>query len=95
MASGASIWMEEYISINGSVVGGVVYHNNTIYVATSENDKSNDIDQAWFDGENDDGVSDFNLNTHCIRYLEVTTIEDFGKSLPETNANKNLKNSRL
>ena len=42
VTSGASIWMEEYISINGSVVGGVVYHNNTIYVATSENDKSND-----------------------------------------------------
>ena len=57
----------------------------------NENDKSNDIDQAWFDGENDDGVSDFNLNTHCIRYLEVATIEDFGKSLPETNANKKFK----
>eukprot|EP00944_MAST-04C_sp_MAST-4C-sp1_P005801 g5801.t1 len=69
--------------------------NKSHFYKMNENDKSNDIDQAWFDGENDDGVSDFNLNTHCIRYLEVTTIEDFGKSLPETNANKNLKNSRL
>ncbi len=40
--SGESIWMEEYIRINGSIVGGVVYHNDVIYAATSENDKSND-----------------------------------------------------
>jgi len=40
--NGDSIWMEEYITINGSIVGGVVYHNGIIYVATSENDKSND-----------------------------------------------------
>ena len=61
----------------------------------NENDNYDDIDQAWFDGENDEGVSNSNLNIYCIRYLEVTTIEDFGKSLPETNTNKNLKNSRL
>ena len=40
--SGNSIWMEEYVRINGSIVGGVVYHNDIIYAATSENDKSND-----------------------------------------------------
>ena len=61
----------------------------------NDNDNYDDIDQAWLDGENDEGVSNSNLNTYCIRYLEVAAIEDFGKSLAETNTNKNLKNSRL
>ena len=42
VANAESIWMEEFISVNGSIVGGVAYHNGGIYVATSENDKSSD-----------------------------------------------------
>ena len=69
--------------------------NKSHFYKMNDNDNYDDIDQAWLDGENDEGVSNSNLNTYCIRYLEVATIEDFGKSLAETNTNKNLKNSRL
>jgi len=38
--TGQSVWMEESIKIDGSIVGGLILHKDIIYVATSENDKS-------------------------------------------------------
>ena len=65
------------------------------YYETNGMDAGNGIDQAWFDGKNDNETSNFHSNKSCIRYLEIAAAEDFGKNLTETKANKNAKKSRL
>ena len=58
VANAESIWMEEFISVNGSIVGGVTYHNGGIYVGGLNGDI------AFIDIKNDDSYSSNPLARH-------------------------------
>ena len=52
--------------------------------------QSNDIDQAWLDGRENNGM-------YYIKYLDLATIDDFGRNLikPDNGNENNQRNSRL
>ena len=73
-----STWPTEYIQINGAVVGGIKYSNETLYFATTENDSFNEKGGFFYsvNSSNGDIIFKIPITSRVYDSIEINSQEN-------------------